>query len=118
MATSPTVTVARARLNQLVDGGRWGQRELARTLLTAQPVVRQWLEGTSRPGPAFRICLAFVAGIPETDWLTEDERQQIEHVRELFASAQTGAKRVTVSAPKKATGRARVAKRSVQEKAA
>jgi len=118
MATEPSVTVARARLNALVDAGKWGQRELARTLLTAQPVVRQWLEGTSRPGPAFRTCLAIVVGIPETDWLTEEERQHIERVRELFDGAPVGPKRASVPPPRKTTGRARSSKRTAQEKAA
>lgn len=118
MATLPSVTVARTRLNALVDSGKWGQRELARTLLTAQPVVRQWLEGTSRPGPAFRTCLSIVVGIPETDWLTKEEREHIERVRELFEAAPVGAKRASVPPPRKATGRTRTAKRAAQENAA
>lgn len=91
----PVETVARAKLSKLVETGCWGQRELAREVLVAQPTVRAWLEGMSRPEPHLRKCVELVTGIPAQEWETADEHEHVERVR-----AQLGPDRLAVvSAP-------------------
>lgn len=85
--SDPIQTVARSKLTKLVNGGQWGQRELARAVGTAQPTVRSWIEGTARPGPHLRTCVYLVAGIPEAEWETDEEREHVDRVRAQLGAA-------------------------------
>ena len=83
----PISTRGRAALVELVDRGVWSQHSLARDVEAAQPTVRAWLLGTSRPGPHMRVAVELVTGIPSHDWNTDDENAHVERVRAKVAAA-------------------------------
>jgi transcriptional regulator with XRE-family HTH domain len=51
------------------------QVSLGKMLGVSQSSVFEWLKGTSRPTASNRALLAQIAGISETDWLTDAERK-------------------------------------------
>jgi transcriptional regulator with XRE-family HTH domain len=52
------------------------QGSVATALGVSQPAVGYWVKGTSRPEAAKRAALFALCGIPESDWETNEERQQ------------------------------------------
>ena len=59
------------------DDVRPTHAEGAKLLGVSQPAIYAWLDGTRRPGPINRAVMARVLGIPETSWLTDEERRRI-----------------------------------------
>lgn len=80
-------TKGRVKLVRLVDSGAWTQHALARAVIAAQPTVRSWLLGRSRPEPHLREALQILTGISVTDWETDEERAHVERVRQNLKTA-------------------------------
>lgn len=63
---------------------------IAKRIGISPPAISQWLDGTSRPESHNRQALNMLTGIPESAWLTNAEREQLEGVVERIAAAATG----------------------------
>lgn len=67
-------TRARQRLiSELKARGRGAQARLAEDIGVEPSAIPRWVSGECRPDAVFRTRLSRAIGIPEADWLTEDE---------------------------------------------
>ncbi|MDB4946211.1 MAG: hypothetical protein JWP97_5745 [Labilithrix sp.] len=61
----------------------WSQSALARALGVKQPSVSEWVRMRARPESHLRKAIERLLGIPEVDWMTDDERRIAETGPEL-----------------------------------
>lgn len=71
-------TRARRQLVRWLDESGTSPGKLGDRLGISQQAVSMWIRGYNRPIPPYRKALVRIAGIPEDDWLTADERQVAE----------------------------------------
>lgn len=59
----------------------WSQSRLGREVGIAQSSVGLWVHGKARPEPHLREILELLLGIPESSWMTDEERAQVASTR-------------------------------------
>lgn len=64
-------------------------RDFAEDLEVARQQVYRWIDRTTVPGPAMRWCVDRATGgfVPESSWLTDEERTKIGRIPEAARSA-------------------------------
>ena len=73
-------TEGRARLVASLSDPSIGltQTQLANRLGVSQPSVSEWCAGRARPTATYRTALRVLLGIPESDWMTAQEVEQVQ----------------------------------------
>lgn len=66
------------KMGDLAKRTKGGQARLAALIDTPKSVVCGWISGKGRPNPFKRGLIAVKLGIPEHDWLTDEERLVLE----------------------------------------
>jgi transcriptional regulator with XRE-family HTH domain len=74
-------TKGQVALAQKVEEFEGGQSGIARAVGLDPSSISQIARGVSRPKPLHRKAFEIVLGIPEDDWLTEEEIATLERIR-------------------------------------
>ena len=69
------------------------QKWLAELLSVRQPQISRWCAGDARPGATERVALRELLGIPEADWLTDEERALVKRAKGMGSKYAPGNKR-------------------------
>ncbi len=75
-------TTARLALAARLEGSRT-QEWLAGVLKVGQSAVSRWVNGTARPAAHLRVAIELLLQIPAPDWMTPEEVELLEKVREI-----------------------------------
>jgi len=80
-------TKAHKTLQQIVSSGQETVTSLARKVGVSQPSASAWMLKRSRPEPHHRTVIRMLFGIPESDWLTDDECAVIHRAEQAIAES-------------------------------
>lgn len=72
------MTPGAENLRAYFQPNRMSQAEIAKRLGVTQQAVSSWVSGRTRPPAHHRKALQQLVGVAEDDWLTDEERQQVE----------------------------------------
>lgn len=71
-------TAAATKLRELTEPPALSLAEIARRCGVSREAVRKWALGQAKPDSTNRKILEAVVGIPENDWMDDDERARLE----------------------------------------
>ena len=79
-------TQAHKKLQKIINDGQETVTSLARKVGVSQPSASAWLLKRSRPEPHYRTVIRMLFGIPENEWLTEEESAVIHRAEQAISA--------------------------------